>query len=82
MTGVFDEGRWRKHTHREKRDDFFPLSLSAARSLGEDAAVLRSEHPFSDWLAARGSAGERLTSRALAGPSGKSGKLLCRLTVR
>lgn len=71
------------HTHTERRETIFspPLSLSAAQSLGEDAAVLRSEHPFSDWLAARGSAGERLTSRALVVPSETSCKLVCRLTL-
>lgn len=30
---------------RAEKETVFP-----ARSLGEDAAVLRSEHPFSDWL--------------------------------
>ena len=45
--GVCEEGpetRSWSNTQRKRRF-FFP-----ARPLGEDAAVLRSEHPFSDWL--------------------------------
>lgn len=54
--GVFKEGpetrSWR-NTQRKRRLFFLfflLLLLLPARSLREDAAVLRSEHPFSDWL--------------------------------
>lgn len=41
---MFEEGPLEEH---RERDGFF---FFPAPSLGEDAAVLRSEHPFSDWL--------------------------------
>lgn len=52
MTGVFDEGRWRKHTHREKRDDFFPLSLSPLldRSVKMLQSCVQSIPSLTGWL--------------------------------
>lgn len=64
--GVGEEGpesrSWR-NTQRKRRVFFF----CPARSLGEDAAVLRSEHPFSDWLleGAQGSGRRHRASRCL-----------------
>lgn len=43
--GVGEEGPETRSWRNTQRKTFFP-----AGSLGEDAAVLRSEHPFSDWL--------------------------------
>lgn len=43
--GVGEEGPETRSWLNTEKETFFP-----ARSLGEDAAVLRSEHPFSDWL--------------------------------
>lgn len=45
--GVFEEGSGDAQLETRREEE----ALFPARSLGEDAAVLRSEHhPFSDWL--------------------------------
>lgn len=43
--GVWGGSRDAELEQHAEKETFFP-----ARPLGEDAAVLRSEHPFSDWL--------------------------------